>query len=189
MKLSLFCAALALILFPSCSQVKERLMPEEKSTLEENLPFLALAAATLPVNPGSCSFTFGSSSVMIQDYTLSAGQSSTFANGFTYAFRNWAAVRLSAVAATTTVAFNYSPYYPSSTYGSIYLVYSESGCPLSNSSQIDWNRTADLTSARTPTNYTISGNTISFNAAAAGKNFIVVSAGTPPASASVTRIN
>lgn len=188
MKLNLFFVAFVLLL-ASCSQVKERLMPEEKNALEENLPFLALAAATLPVNPGSCSFTFGSSSVMIQEYMLNAGQSSGFANGFTFAFRNWAAVRLPAVAATTTVAFNYSPYYPSSTYGSIYLVYNETACPLSNSSQIDWNRTADLTAARTPTNYTVSGNTISFNAAAAGKNFIVVSAGAPPASPTVTRTN
>jgi hypothetical protein len=181
---------LALCLTVDCSQVSEQMgLTKEEDPLEKNLPTLALLAAFLPVNPGSCGFTFGSSSVSIQEYTLSANQSSSFPNGFTYAHRNWAAVKVPSVTATTTVAFTYSPYYPSSTYGSIYLVYNESACPLSNSSQIDWNRTADLTSARTPTNYTVSGNTISFNAAGAGKNFIIVSAGSPGSSPSVSRTN
>lgn len=180
---------LALCLLSGCTQLKAQLGQEEEDEFSETLPLLALTAAFLPVNPGSCSFTFGSSSVMIQEYSLSSNQSSTFPNGFTYAHRNWAAVKIPAATATTTVAFTYSPFYPSSTFGSIYLVYHESACPLSNSSQTDWNRTSDLSASRTPTNYTVSGNTFSFNGTAAGKNFIIVSAGTPGSSAQVTRTN
>ncbi len=138
---------------------------------------MALAALSyLPQNPGSCSFTFGSSSVNIQEFSLAANTNSTFPSGFTYVVRNWAAVKLPAVASGTTVAFNYNPFYDSSTYGNIYLVYLESGCPVGNSSNTDWNRTSDLSTSRTPTYYTVSGNTLTFLAAAAGKNFTVVSA-------------
>lgn len=184
-------ALFALGMAAGCSQASEQmgLKKKEEDELEKSLPTLALLAAFLPVNPGSCAFTFGSSSVNIQEYTLTANQSSSFPNGFTYAHRNWASVKLPDVSATTTVAFNYSPYYPSSTYGSIYLVYNESACPISNSSQTDWNRTSDLSQSRTPTNYTVSGSTISFNATSAGKNFIIVSAGSPAASPTVTRTN
>lgn len=149
-----------------------------------------LALSFLPQNPGPCSFTFGSSSVNIQELSLGAGQNSNFPSGFTYVVRNWAAVKLPSVASGTTVAFNYNPYYDSSTYGNIYLVYAEGACPLGNSSNTDWNRTSDLSAVRTPTNYTVSGNTITFLAAAAGKSFTIVSAArSRTGSESVTRTN
>lgn len=187
-----FLTALSLVIafsLSGCTQVKEQLGQEEKDEFSETLPLLALTAATLPVNPGSCSFTFGSASVMIQEYNLTSNQSSTFPSGFTYSFRNWAAVKIPAATAATTVAFSYSPFYPSSTYGSIYLVYNETACPLNNSSAADFNRTVDLSASRTPTYYTVSGNTFSFNGAAAGRSFIIVSAGAPGSSPQVTRTN
>lgn len=179
----------ALLLLHTACRMTDALTGEKEDEAAAMLPLIALGAAVLPVNPGSCSFTFGSSSVMIQEYSLSANQTSSFPNGFTYSFRNWAAVKVPAVSGTTTVAFSYSPFYPSSTYGSIYLVYNENGCPLSNSSSTDFNRTSDLTAARTPTYYSVSGNTFSFNGSAAGRNFVIVSAGSPGASPSVTRTN
>lgn len=163
--------------------------PEEETNDDEIL-LLGVAAAFLPQNPGSCSFTFGSTTVPIQEYSLGANSSSNFPNGFTTAFRRWAAIKIPAAVNGTVVAFNYSPFYDSSTLGNIFLVYEASGCPIDNSTTTDWNRTADLGSARTPTNYTVSGNSFTFNAAAAGKSFVIVSANrTGTGTESVTRTN
>jgi hypothetical protein len=163
--------------------------PEEETNDDEIL-LLGVAAAFLPQNPGSCSFTFGSTTVPIQEYSLAANSSSSFPNGFTTAFRRWAAIKIPAAANGTTVAFNYSPFYDSSSLGNIFLVYEASGCPIDNSTTTDWNRTADLSSARTPTNYTVSGNTFTFNASGAGKNFVIVSANrSGTGTESVTRTN
>ncbi len=163
--------------------------PEEETNDDEIL-VLGVAAAFLPQNPGSCSFTFGGTTVPIQEYSLSANSSSSFPNGLTTAFRRWAAIKIPAAANGTVVAFNYSPFYDSSSLGNIYLVYEASGCPINNSTTTDWNRTADLGSSRTPTNYTVTGNSFTFNGAAAGKSFVIVSANrTGTGTESVTRTN
>ena len=157
---------------------------------DELLLIGGLAAALSPQNPGSCSFTFGSRYVPIQEVSVAANSSSSFPNGFTVLFKTWAAVRLPAVANGTTVAFNFTPWYVTGG-NTFFLVYNESACPLNNSSNADFNYTfPDLQTQRTPTNYTVSGNTITFNATSAGKDFIVVTAASSvPAGASVTRTN
>jgi hypothetical protein len=150
----------------------------------------ALAAAFSPQNPGSCNFTFGSRNVPIQEVDVATNGSSNFPNGFTTLFKTWAAVKLPTVANGTTVAFNYAPWYVTGG-NTFYLVYNESACPITNSSNADFNYTfPDLQNTRTPTNYTVSGNTITFNATGAGKSFIVVSAASGSgAGSSVTRTN
>jgi hypothetical protein len=163
---------------------------QEEENNDDEILLLGVAAAFLPQNPGSCSFTFGSTTVPIQEYSLAANSSSAFPAGFTTAFRRWAAIKIPAAANGTTVAFNYSPFYDSTSLGNIYLVYEASGCAIDNSTTTDWNRTADLGAARTPTNYTVSGNTFTFNATAAGKNFVIVSANrTGTGTEAVARVN
>lgn len=155
---------------------------------DDELLLLGLGAALLPRNPGSCSFTFGSTTVPIQEYSLAASSTLNFPNSFTSLFKAWAAIKVPNVATNEDLVFNYNPFYRSSTYGDIYLVYETSGCPINNTTTTDWNRTSDLSAARTPTNYTVSGNTITFNGAANGKSFVVVSANSVVAgSESVTR--
>jgi hypothetical protein len=174
----------SLALMPAC---KEEDSGDEDSTL---LLVGGLAALLTPQNPGSCSFTFGSRSVNIQEYDVAANSSSSFPNGFTTLFKTWAAIKLPTVANGTTVAFNYAPWYVTGG-NTFYLVYNESACPLDNSSNADFNYTfPDLASTRTPTNYTVSGNTITFNATGATKSFIVVSAASSASGTeSVTRTN
>lgn len=150
---------------------------KEEEGNDDELLLLALGVVALtPRNPGSCSFTFGSSSVPIQEYSLAASSTLSFPNSFTSLFKSWAAIKVPNVATNEDLVFNYNPFYRSSTYGDIYLVYEASGCPINSSSTTDWNRTSDLSAARTPTNYTVSGNTITFNGTANGKSFVVVSA-------------
>src|SRR5262245_3155864 len=88
-----------------------------KNDKSDNDTMISLAAIALflPQNQGTCAFTFGSSSVNIQEYNLTANSNSSFSTGFTYAFRYWAALKLPSVANGTTVAFSYKPFYPSST--------------------------------------------------------------------------
>lgn len=158
--------------------------------LENTLLLSSLALALTPQNPGSCSFTFGSRTVPIQELDLAANSSTSFPNGFTILFKSWAALKIPTVANGTTVAFNYAPWYVTGG-NTFFLVYNESGCPLTNSSNADFNYTfPDLQSTRTPTNYSVSGNTITFNATGAGKNFVVVSAASSRSGTeSVTRTN
>lgn len=151
---------------------------EEEDTTTQDLGLLlgAIALRFQPTNPGSCSFTFGSRTVPIQEYDVAANGNSSFTNGFTGSFKQWAAVKLPSVTNGTTVTFSYEPWYSvgGNTY---YLVYEESACPLNNESSADFNYTfPDLQTQRTPTNYTVSGNTLTFNSNANGKSFIIVSA-------------
>ncbi len=171
----------ALITTTACKQ-------EEDDSTEDLLPIVALAAAFSPQNPGSCSFTFGSRTVPVQEYDVAANGNSSFPNGFTTLFKSWAAIKLPAVANGTTVTFNYAPFYEVGG-RSFYLVYNESACPITNSSNADLNYTfPDLASTRTPTNYTVSGNVFTFNATAAGKDFVIISgASASGAGSTVTR--
>lgn len=163
---------------------------EEDDSTNDLLLVGALASAFSPQNPGSCSFTFGSRTVPVQEYDVAADTSSSFPNGFTTLFKTWAAIKLPAVANGTTVAFNYTPWYVAGG-NTFFLVYNESACPITNSSNADLNYTfPDLQNTRTPTNYTVSGNTITFNATAAGKNFVVISGASNSGTGStVTRTN
>lgn len=174
---------LSLLASPTCKS-------EEDSSDEDLLLLAGLASTFTAKNPGSCNFTFGSRSVPMQEVTLGSNASSTLPNGFTFLFRNWVAVHVPAVTATTTVAFNFTPFYLAG--GNTYhLVYNEAACPINNASRADLNYTfPDLANARTPTNYTVSGNTFSFNGSAAGKDFTIIAVtSNPPASANVTRTN
>ncbi len=140
------------------------------------LPVLALSSAFTASNAGTCSFTFGSRTVPTQEYDLSTNTTLSFPNGFTFLFRNWVAIKIPSASDGMTLTFNFTPWYTAGG-KTFYLVYNESACPIGNSSNADLNYTfPDLATERTPTNYTVSGNTLTFNSSAAGKSFVIVAA-------------
>lgn len=164
---------------------------EGQSQADDSTLLLAgLAGALSPTNPGPCAFTFGRNNVPIQEYSSTGAGDLSFTTGFTGLFKNWAAIKVSNVINGTALAFNYAPWY-SAGGNSYYLVYNESGCPITNSSNADFNYTfPDLAATRTPTNYTVSGNTLTFNSSGATKQFVIVSAsGSVSGSEKVTRTN
>ncbi len=144
---------------------------EEDNSDDDLLLLAGLASAFSAQNPGSCDFTFGTRSVPMQEITLSASTTA---------------------AATTTVAFNFSPVYIAGG-NEFWLVYNEAACPIGNESNADLNYTfPDLASTRTPTNYTFdtNTNTFSFNGTGAGKDFTIIAAtSSPPTDVSITRTN
>ena len=147
---------------------------ESEEDNSEIATLLALSSLFTVQNPGTCSFTFGSRSLSIQEYDLSTDTTLSFPNGFSYLFKNWAAIKVPSASDGMQLSFNFTPWYTAGS-KTFYLVYNESSCPITNDSSADMNYTfPDLSSTRTPTNYTVADNVLTFNSSAAGKSFIII---------------
>lgn len=169
--------------------------PESGSSDEEN----ALLALALTAGPTNCDVTSSRGTVTMplvnvgSDSTATASAVLDDASG-----KYWTAVRLTGVQNGTTVQFGYDPKYAPGGPGTFIVTYVTNSCPITdqdtNSDPAGDTESDNAASGAgfNATNYSYNDTTktVTFNATAAGKDFIITTGvDADPAGQSITRTN